>query len=229
MGQIIIAIDGYSSCGKSTLARDIAQFFGYIYIDSGAMYRAVTYSFLESDLNYMDIKAVDHHLKYLKITFGVNPNGKQLTMLNNEDVSSEIRTRKVNEHVSIVAAISAVRSHLVKIQQTYGHSKGIVMDGRDIGTVVFPKAELKLFMTADIKVRTERRYMELKSRGMKVSRETIHQNLQKRDKIDSERQDSPLTKAGDAVLIDNTNLSKKEQFDMISALARCRMNQKSTA
>jgi len=220
--KIIIAIDGQSSCGKSTLAKQISKVLGYGYVDSGAMYRAVTLYFLRNKIALSDIDAVELALKELSISF-INKQGINTTLLNGEDVETEIRKMYVSEMVSPVAAISTVRRAMVWQQQQMGKSKGIVMDGRDIGTVVFPTAELKLFVTADLDTRTERRYLELKEKEMTTSKKEVAQNLQERDHIDSTRADSPLKQAVDAILIDNSNLSREEQLAMVVALARERI------
>jgi len=223
--KIIIAIDGQSSCGKSTLAKQISKVLGYGYVDSGAMYRAVTLYFLRNKIALSDKDAIEIALKELSISF-VNRQGQNTTLLNGEDVETEIRKMYVSEMVSPVAAISTVRRAMVWQQQQMGKSKGIVMDGRDIGTVVFPTAELKLFVTADLPTRTERRYLELKEKGLTTSKKEVAQNLQERDHIDSTRADSPLKQATDAILIDNSNLSREEQLAMVVALARERIKVK---
>jgi cytidylate kinase len=209
---IIIAIDGYSSCGKSTLAKALAQKLGYGYIDTGAMYRAVTLYFLRHHINLQDTEAIEQALRNIQIRFAATPEGNA-TFLNGENVETEIRQMPVSQKVSEVAAISAVRRVMVQQQQEMGKEKGIVMDGRDIGTVVFPDAELKLFVTADPMVRAQRRYDELIAKGQSVDFETIKQNLQERDRIDSTRADSPLRQAEDAIVIDNTNLTREEQLE----------------
>ncbi len=213
--NIIIAVDGFSSCGKSTLARALAAKLGYLYIDTGAMYRAVALYFLRNDVPYKvderDDQAVADAIAHVKIEFRETPNGKA-TFLNGENVEEEIRQMFVANHVSKVSTISAVRRFLVKQQQALGEAKGVVMDGRDIGTVVFPDAELKLFMTADPKVRAERRLLELKSKGMEMTFDEVIHNLTERDRIDSTRADSPLRQADDAIVIDNTLLTPDDQL-----------------
>jgi len=215
--KINIAIDGHSSCGKSTLAKDIAKKLGYVYIDSGAMYRAVALYYIENGINPLNqdeaIKALSKiHIELKSIE------GKFCILLNGVDVTQRIIAIDVSSIVSEVAAISAVRTKLVQLQQAVGEDKGVVMDGRDIGTVVFPKAELKLFVTANIDVRTQRRYLELKTKGMPTDYEDVQNNLNHRDNIDSTREDSPLMKADDAVLIDNSYMSKEEQLFLVEKL-----------
>lgn len=222
--KIVIAIDGYSSTGKSTVARQLAKKLGYIYVDTGAMYRAVTlYAMQHNFINDVDFdkEALEENLHKIMIKFEVNPEtGLAEVVLNNKNVEKEIRTLEVSKKVSPVATISKVRSKLVEQQQIMGRDKGIVMDGRDIGTVVFPNAELKLFMTATAKDRAERRYKELLERGEKVTYEDVLKNVVNRDHIDSTRKDSPLRKADDAITIDNSNLTLNEQFDQIYSLAK---------
>ncbi len=208
MDNIVIAIDGLSACGKSTLAKDLAKELNYIYIDSGAMYRAVTLFAIEQGISLEDLP---QHLDKIHIHFEAKDNA-QAVILNGKDVTLDIRSKEVNELVSPVAAISEVRSFLVAQQKAYGKQKAIVMDGRDIGTVVFPDAEMKFFISADTDVRTDRRTSELAEIGKTLSREEIQENLKTRDHIDSTRSDSPLKKAEDAVEIDNSQLSKQEQF-----------------
>lgn len=220
--KIIIAIDGYSACGKSTLAKDLGKKLGYGYIDTGAMYRAVTLSFLQNEIALDDAKAITKALSEITIEF-VNVKGKNRTILNGNDVEEEIRKMYVSNQVSPVAAISAVRRSMVLQQQQMGQKKGVILDGRDIGTVVFPNAELKLFLTASPEIRTKRRYEELKEKGQDATLEEIQANLLERDHIDSNRADSPLKQAEDAVVIDNSNLSKKEQLAMVRALVKQRI------
>ena len=220
MDQIIIAIDGYSSCGKSTLARSLAKALDYIYISSGDMYRAVTYYFFHQEVDFNKANEVLSALSNIHIELrpGKEP-GTTRTFLNGKDIEDEIRKMYVSDLVSPVAAISAVRRAMVKQQQELGKQKGIVMDGRDIGTVVFPDAELKIFLTADADIRAQRRYQELRAKGQHVTLEEVKNNLLERDHIDSNRSDSPLRQAVDAVVIDNTNLSLDEQLAMALALA----------
>lgn len=215
MKKITIAIDGYSSCGKSTMAKDLAREIGYIYIDSGAMYRAVTlYSlrngfFTAQGINTEALKAA---LPNIHISFQLNPETQRpMTFLNGENVEEAIRTMKVSSHVSPIATLGFVREALVKQQQEMGNAKGIVMDGRDIGTVVFPNAELKIFVTASAEIRAQRRYDELKAKGQEASYKEILANVQERDYIDQHREVSPLRQADDAILLDNSHLSIAEQ------------------
>jgi len=220
--QIIIAIDGYSACGKSTLAKDLSKKLGYAYIDTGAMYRAVTLYFLQNEVDIEDTKAVAIALSKINIEF-INIKGKNRTILNGEDIEDEIRKMYVSQQVSPVAAISSVRRAMVTQQQKMGEKKGVILDGRDIGTVVFPKAALKLFLTASPNIRTQRRYDELAKKGQIADFDTIKNNLLERDHIDSNRADSPLKQAVDAVLIDNSNLSIKEQLGMVRVLVKERI------
>jgi CMP/dCMP kinase len=208
---IIIAVDGHSSCGKSTLAKALAKQLHYVYGDSGAMYRAVTLFFLNNLVNYHDLDAVATALTNIKIRFKLI-DGQNTTFLNDADVEREIRTMRVSEHVSPVSTIPIVRRAMVEQQQAMGKKRGIVMDGRDIGTVVFPDAELKIYLTADPDVRTSRRHLELASKGIDADWNEIKHNLLERDRIDSTRFDSPLRQAADAVVIDNTFLSEDEQM-----------------
>lgn len=217
--KIIIAIDGYSSCGKSTLARGLAKRMHYLHVDTGAMYRAVTLYFQRNAIDYMDPVAVDNALNEISIHLGYE-NDCQVTWLNGENVEEAIREPAVNEMVSDVSTLSSVRKEMVQQQQRMGKGKGLVMDGRDIGTVVFPNAELKLFLIADIDVRVERRWLELSSKGLNVNREKIKENLLIRDHIDSTRLDSPLRQAQDATVIDTSYLSEKEQLQISYDLAR---------
>lgn len=215
MKKIIITIDGWSSCGKSTLARQLAKALGYIYVDSGAMYRAITLYFLRNHINWTDTAAVKHALKDISLEFEYNPKSQQSEIyLNEENVEYVIRDLVVAEKVSDVASIKEVRKYAVTQQKKLGKNRGIVMDGRDIGTVVFPDAELKIFMTADNAVRVERRFRELYEKNPNITIEEIKSNLEMRDYIDSHREVSPLHQAGDALLLDNTNLTEKEQFQM---------------
>lgn len=214
--KIVIAIDGHSSCGKSTVAKQLAQQLGYIYLDSGAMYRAVTLFALQNKLasnGTVDQQALISRLAEIKIEFRVNTTTKQNeTYLNGENVEEEIRQLPVANHVSPVATIREVRAEMVKQQQLMGQEKGIVMDGRDIGTVVFPNAELKIFMTASPEVRAQRRYDELTAKGQQVSFEEILNNVEERDRIDSNREVSPLKQADDALILDNSHLTREEQL-----------------
>lgn len=211
--KIIITIDGWSSCGKSTLARQLAKELGYVYVDSGAMYRAVTLFFLRNHIDWTDKKEVKKALSEINIEFIFNPKSQLSEIyLNDENVEYVIRDLVIAEKVSDVAAIKEVREFAVAQQKKMGSKKGIVMDGRDIGTVVFPKAELKIFMTADNAVRVERRFRELFEKNPNITIEEVKNNLEMRDYIDSNREISPLRKADDAIELDNTNLTEKEQF-----------------
>jgi cytidylate kinase len=217
MKKITIAVDGYSSCGKSTMAKDLAHKIGYIYIDSGAMYRAVTLYALRNNMFEKDgtikLDQLNTDIDKIKITFKLNPEtGRPDTYLNGECVESEIRGMDVSSHVSPIAAIPFVRKELVKQQQAMGHEKGIVMDGRDIGTTVFPNAELKIFVTASAEVRAQRRYDELKAKGTQnINMAEILENVKQRDYIDTHREVSPLCKAEDAIELDNSNMTIAEQ------------------
>lgn len=212
VNKIIIAIDGYSSCGKSTLAKALAKRLGYAYVDSGAMYRAVTLYLLRQGISPDNPDVVAKALDEISIHFERH-NGGNHTFLNGEDVEDAIRDMSVSDWVSPVAAIPAVRRAMVKQQQAMGRRRGIVMDGRDIGTVVFPHAELKLFITAELEERVRRRFLELQQRGLDTPMETVRYNLLERDRIDSTRADSPLRQADDAIVIDNTYLTPEEQLN----------------
>jgi cytidylate kinase len=215
--KIIVAIDGHSSCGKSTIAKALAAKFGYIFIDSGAMYRAVTLFALRNGLVAGDVVRREELISLLpeiQISFRYNPEKqKSDTFLNNENVEDEIRQLPVSQSVSLIAAIPEIRSAMVAQQQEMGKNKGIVMDGRDIGTVVFPEAELKLFVTASPEIRAQRRFDELTAKGEQVSFEDILKNVQERDFIDSTRETSPLRKADDAVVLDNSDMTRDEQLN----------------
>lgn len=212
MNKIIVAIDGFSSCGKSTIAKGLAKKLDYIFIDTGAMYRATTLYFLENKVDEKDSNAVQSALENISIHFETH-DGKNITFLNGKNVEDEIRTMRVSSSVSKVAAVSAVRRAMVHQQQIMGARKGVVLDGRDIGTVVFPNAELKLFITADTDVRAQRRAMEMQAKGQDVDVEAVKKNLLERDHIDSTRADSPLKKAEDAIEIDTTHLTLEEQLE----------------
>jgi cytidylate kinase len=219
--KIIIAIDGWSSCGKSTLARELAKELGYLYVDSGAMYRAITLYFLRNHVDWTDKSEVRKALKEISLEFIYNEKSQQSEMhLNGENVEYVIRDLVVAEKVSDVAAIKEVRKFAVEQQQLMGKKKGIIMDGRDIGTVVFPKAELKIFLTADNAVRVERRFKELFDKNPNITIEEIKANLEMRDYIDSNREESPLRKADDAILLDNTNLTANETLQKAMKLTR---------
>ena len=216
MKKITIAIDGFSSCGKSTMAKDLAKEIGYIYVDTGAMYRSVTLYALRHNLFNADGSIREEELKAqmknINISFQLNKTtGKPDTFLNGENVEKDIRSMEVSSHVSPIAALSFVRAALVAQQQRMGAGKGIVMDGRDIGTVVFPDAELKIFVTASAEVRAQRRYDELKAKGMEANFNDILKNVEERDYIDSHRATSPLRKAPDAIELDNSNLTIAQQ------------------
>lgn len=213
--KIIITIDGWSSCGKSTLAKQLARSLGYVYIDSGAMYRAITLYFLRNHTDWTDEAEVAEALKNINLSFEYNEHSNQSEIhLNDENVEYVIRDMVVAEKVSDVAAIKAVREFAVHQQQMMGKKKGIVMDGRDIGTTVFPNAALKIFMTADIAIRVERRFREMYEKNPNVSLEEVKTNLEMRDYIDSNREVSPLRRAEDAVLLDNSNLTMQQQLDI---------------
>ena len=225
--MITIAFDGYSSCGKSTMARQLAATIGYTFVDTGAMYRAVTLLALRNGLFSADGKVNEPQLRSLLdkavITQRSNPqSGQTETFLNGENVEGEIRTMEVSDRVSIVAALPFVRTEMVRQQQAMGQNGGIVMDGRDIGTTVFPNAEMKIFVTATPEVRAQRRYLELKGKGEDVTLEEVLHNLEERDYIDSHREVSPLRQAPDAVVLDNTNLTREEQSAMLLALYKLR-------
>ena len=211
--KIIITIDGWSSCGKSTLAKQLAKKLGYVYVDSGAMYRAITLYFLRNHVDWTDTKEVNKALKEIHLDFHFNEKTETSEIfLNDENVEYVIRDLVIAEKVSDVAAIREVRTFAVAQQQKMGNKKGIVMDGRDIGTVVFPKAELKIFMTADNAVRVERRFKELYEKNPNITIEEVKANLEMRDYIDSHREVSPLRQAEDAIVLDNTHLSQEQQL-----------------
>jgi cytidylate kinase len=228
MNQIVIAIDGYSSCGKSTIAKELSKILKYKYVDTGAMYRAVTLYFIQNNIDFKNIVEVNKALENIKITFVINKETSiQETFLNNENIENEIRVNpRVAGFVSEVSAISEVRRFLVKQQQEIGKQRGIIMDGRDIGTVVFTDAELKLFITAEPNVRAQRRFDELKDKGKGTTFEEVLANLTKRDFIDSNRADSPLFKASDAIEIDNSKINQVEQLELIMKLVNERIGLK---
>jgi cytidylate kinase len=209
--NIVVAIDGYSSCGKSTLAKALAKKLHFIYVDSGAMYRAVTLYFLRNHVNIENPEEVSEALRNIHLNFHSRDYQTHIT-LNDEEVSDEIRLMPVSENVSAVSAIREVRKEMVAQQQRMGKSKNIVMDGRDIGTAVFPHAQVKLFMTADPNVRAERRYKELLPKNPDVSLEEIFENIAHRDYSDTTRKESPLMRAEDAIILDNTNITPEEQL-----------------
>ncbi len=221
-GKINIAIDGYSSCGKSTLAKALAKEMKYVYVDSGAMYRAVTLYCLRNDIidaegNFEESEVIEA-LKNINISFNYNRTvGASDTYLNGERVEDEIRNLPVSKNVSAISKIREVRAKLVTFQKRLGKQKGVVMDGRDIGTVVFPDAELKIFMTATIEVRTQRRFDELIAKGQDTTMEEVRENLQQRDHIDSTRAENPLRQAEDAIVLDNSDLTHEQQLEQAKA------------
>ena len=227
--KIIITVDGYSSCGKSTFAKAIAADLGYLYIDSGAMYRAVTLFCHRKGYvtgGVADIAGIISVLPEIKITFRINPDtGFNETLLNGEKVERELRDRAVSDNVSAVSTIAEVRKKLVELQRAAGARGGIVMDGRDIGTVVFPHAELKIFMTASPAVRAKRRYLELVEKGLQADIAAVEKNINERDRIDSSREISPLRKADDAVVLDNSEMTVGEQMVWFRKLYNQRMNE----
>ena len=223
MKKIIVAIDGLSSCGKSTMAKELAKDTGYIYVDTGAMYRAVAlFAIRNGWMNDQEIneEQLKKQIGQLVITFKTNAEGQQETYLNGENVEKEIRSLEIANGASRISAIGFVRHEMVRQQQAMGVEKGIVMDGRDIGTVVFPDAELKVFLTASAEVRAQRRYDELQAKGESVNYDEVLQNVKERDERDSNREESPLRKANDAVEIDNSNLTREEQREMLRTLFR---------
>jgi cytidylate kinase len=222
--KIIIAIDGFSSCGKSTLAKAMAKALEYVFVDTGAMYRAIALYFLRNNISFTDNNSILVALDEIELRFKYNAVSQKSDMyLNGENVEQEIREMRVSQKVSEVASISAVRDFAVAQQQAMGVDKGIVMDGRDIGTVVFPNAELKLFVTADPAIRLERRYQELLQTNPAISKEEVSANLQQRDLMDSTRAHSPLRQAEDALVLDNTNLDRAQQFELAMQWAKERM------
>jgi cytidylate kinase len=227
MNRITIAIDGYSSCGKSTLAKQLAKKLGYSYIDSGAMYRAVALWCLENNAiknGVPDNEKIISNLDNIKIEFRFHPEiQSSQTYLNGRNIEKEIRGMAVSEIVSKISSIKEVRQKMVALQRQFGEDKGVVMDGRDIGSVVFPNAELKLFMTADPAIRAKRRFDELKAKGTEVSMEEIAENLRLRDYEDTTRKENPLIKAADAVVLDNSHLSPEQQFDAAWKLVEDRL------
>lgn len=222
MKKIIVAIDGFSSTGKSTLAKQLAKQLGYVYVDTGAMYRAVALFAMQNNcigVDFLDKGKLVESLPFIKLNFKFNPElGFAEMYLNDVNVETEIRTLEVSNYVSKVAEISEVRAKLVEQQQEMGKEKGIVMDGRDIGTVVFPKAELKIFMTAGADTRAQRRFDELQAKGDAVTYEDVLKNVVDRDYVDTHREDSPLVMAEDSIEIDNSYLNRKEQFDVVLEL-----------
>lgn len=226
--HLIIAIDGYSSCGKSTVAKEVARRLGLQYIDSGAMYRAVTLYFLRNrlpipvpDEAVKAFSGLNDHLDRMHINFKINPDtGSSEVYLNGENVERQIRSMEVSDSVSQVSTIPEVRHRLVQLQRLAAEDHGIVMDGRDIGTTVFPGADLKIFMTADARVRAERRFSELQSKGVEVLLDSVLKNVVDRDHIDSHREISPLRKAGDAIVLDNTHMSREQQVEFVMEKVR---------
>ena len=213
--KIIIAIDGFSSCGKSTLAKAMAKALEYVFVDTGAMYRAIALYFLRNNIPFNDTTSIEAALHAIELRFKYNSASQKSDMyLNGENVEQEIREMQVSQKVSEVASIAAVRDFAVAQQQAMGVDKGIVMDGRDIGTVVFPNAELKLFVTADPTIRLERRYQELRQTNPAIQKEEVAANLQQRDLMDSTRAHSPLRQAEDALVLDNTNLDRAAQLEL---------------
>ncbi len=226
MRKITIAIDGHSSTGKSTVAKQLADYLGYVYVDSGAMYRAVTLYAMRNgfiDANHFDSRMLIDDLKNISLEFRKNNLGKDEIFLNGENIEKQIRTMEVSEFVSPIATVLEVRKKLVQQQQSMGKEGGVVMDGRDIGTVVFPKAELKIFMTATAPVRAQRRFRELISKGIEVSYEEVLENVTERDQMDTSRAQSPLKIADDAIIVDNSEMNPEDQFHMILQLAKDRI------
>ena len=224
MKKIIITLDGYSSCGKSTLAKQMAAHLNYVFIDSGAMYRAITLYFIRHRIDVTNSDAVIEALTHIHLAFKLNEQtGRADMYLNNENVEEEIRGLEVSNNVSQVAALEPVRIFSVAQQQLMGTHKGIVMDGRDIGTAVFPEAELKIFVTASPEVRVERRYQELAAKDPAITKAEIKANLEMRDHIDSTREFSPLKQAHDALVLDNSNLTRDEQLELALSWAKERI------
>ena len=227
--KINIAIDGYSSCGKSTLAKNLARELKYVYVDSGAMYRAVTLYCLRNGFidehNGLNVSGLLDALNEINVSFNYNrTSGQSDTYLNGERVEDDIREMRVSESVSAVSKVEEVRNVLVQFQQQLGKNKGVVMDGRDIGTVVFPDAKLKIFMTADIDIRAQRRYEELLSKGQSISIKAVKENLISRDRQDTSRKHNPLVKADDAIILDNSFLTKQQQLEQVKAWVHDRLH-----
>lgn len=219
--KIIITLDGWSSCGKSTLAKALARELGYVFVDSGAMYRAITLYFVSNGVDLSDASAIQEALLKIQLGFVFNPaRGASDVLLNGENVELSIREMAVASKVSEVASIAAVRKFAVQQQQEMGKEKGIVMDGRDIGTVVFPTAELKIFMTAEKEIRVQRRFAELSVKDPSVTMDAVRENLEQRDYLDSHREESPLKQAADAIVLDNSQLTPDEQFQLALGWAR---------
>ena len=224
MKKIIITVDGFSSCGKSTMARQLAKELGYVFVDSGAMYRAIALYFLRNQIDWKNKNLLDNALENITLAFIVNAEtGNSDMYLNGENVEGEIRGRLVSENVSNAAAIKEVREFAVAQQQKMGEEKGLIMDGRDIGTTVFPKAELKIFMTADTEIRVARRFKELIAKDPTITMDEVRENLSMRDHIDTTRDISPLRKADDAVVLDNSHLTPDEQLALALKWAREKM------
>lgn len=223
MRKIIVAIDGHSACGKSTTARAVAKILGYYYVDTGAMYRAVTVYFLDKHVALTNPREISRALTDIKVTFKINPTGVTETYLNGLNVEKKIRKMEVSQNVSQISAIREVRQAMVEAQRKLGKSRGVVMDGRDIGSVVFPDAELKIFLTADLLVRAIRRQKELLEKDELIDLDTVIANLRQRDEYDSARKESPLIKAKGAIEIDTTHITIDEQVDEVIRLAIGRM------
>ncbi|TAE45512.1 MAG: (d)CMP kinase [Cytophagia bacterium] len=227
--KIVIAIDGYSGCGKSSTAQKVAQVLGYIYIDSGAMYRAITLYCIENEINLENTAQIEEALNNIHINFEWNPEKQRNDIyLDDRNIEKEIRKMYVSDKVSEVSKIHEVRVAMVAQQQRLGQKKGVVMDGRDIGTMVFPDAELKIFMTSDIKIRAKRRQLELEEKGDKIAIESIIENLQKRDLIDTTRTESPLRKAEDAFELDSSFITFEQQADYVIQLAKSKIKNDNT-
>jgi cytidylate kinase len=225
MKKIIITVDGWSSCGKSTMARQLAKELNYVFIDSGAMYRAITLYFINNEINLSNSIDIENALQKISLKFALNPeNGNNEIWLNEENVEFLIRDMRIAERVSEVAALKSVREFAVAQQQLIGANKGIVMDGRDIGTAVFPLAELKIFMTADVSVRVYRRFKELIVKNPNITLEEVKTNLEARDYTDSNRAISPLRKADDAIILDNSELTPNEQLELALNWAKQKIN-----
>jgi CMP/dCMP kinase len=225
MKKIVIAIDGFSSCGKSTLANQLAKELNYVFVDSGAMYRAITLFFLDNNIDVENSNEVNAALQKIKLEFVFQPDLKVSNIyLNGINVEQKIRDKNINNYVSVVAANKAVREFAIAQQQNMGIDKAIVMDGRDIGTTVFPNAELKIFVTADVDVRVDRRFKELQEKGLATTKEEVKTNLLERDFIDSNRDFSPLKKAVDAIVLDNSHLTREEQLQLVLQWAKEKIN-----
>ena len=225
MKKIVIAIDGFSSCGKSTLANQLAKELDYAFVDSGAMYRAITLYFLQNNINVENEIEVKKTLQNINLKFIYLPEmSKSMIQLNGESVEEKIRQKNINDHVSIVSTNKDVREFAIAQQQQMGREKALVMDGRDIGTTVFPNAELKIFVTADVNVRVDRRFKELQEKGIASTKEEVKKNLMERDFIDSNRDFSPLKKADDAIVLDNSFLTKEEQLQFVLQRAKEKIN-----